>query len=195
LGLSISKSFVEMMNGTIWVESEYDKGSTFAFTIQVERIKDGEETIKDEKKNEEVLDLTGHRILLVEDMEINREIVQMLLEATKLEIEYAENGLQAVEMFIKDPGRYELILMDVHMPGMDGYEATRRIRIFEEEKNLHNTNETRRHIPIVAMTANVFKEDIDNCLNAGMDDHVGKPIDFEIVQEKLRKYLIKKQVS
>ena len=195
LGLSISKSFVEMMNGTIWVDSEYGKGSTFAFTIQVERIKDGEETKKEEKKDQDVLDLTGHRILLVEDMEINREIVQMLLEATKLEIEYAENGLQAVEMFIKDSDRYEMILMDVHMPGMDGYEATRRIRIFEEEKNLQRAGNPRKHIPIIAMTANVFKEDIDNCLGAGMDDHVGKPIDFEIVQEKLRKYLIKKQVS
>ena len=187
LGLSISKSFVEMMNGTIWVESEYGKGSAFTFTMQAGRVKEGEEIKKEEKKGGNVYNFAGHRILLVEDMEINREIVQMLLETTKLEIEYAENGLLAVEMFINNPDNYEAILMDVHMPGMDGYEATRRIRIYEEK--LFKTSEGHKRVPIIAMTANVFKEDIDNCINAGMDDHVGKPIDFEIVMEKLNKFL------
>jgi signal transduction histidine kinase/CheY-like chemotaxis protein/PAS domain-containing protein len=133
-------------------------------------------------------DFTGHKILLVEDVEINREIVLTLLEPTHLKIDCAENGVQAVKMFSEDPEKYDMIFMDVQMPEMDGYEATRRIRIFEDEWN--NTHEiTRKWIPIIAMTANVFKEDIENCKKAGMDDHVGKPLDFEIVMEKLRTYL------
>jgi signal transduction histidine kinase/DNA-binding response OmpR family regulator len=133
-------------------------------------------------------DFTGRRILLVEDVEINREIVLTLLEPTHLKIDCAENGVQAVKMFSEDPEKYEMIFMDVQMPEMDGYEATKQIRIIEDEWN--NTHkETQEWVPIIAMTANVFKEDIENCLKAGMDDHVGKPLDFEVVMEKLRTYL------
>jgi CheY-like chemotaxis protein len=149
----------------------------------------------------------GYRILLVEDMEINREVVIALLEPTQLEIECAENGLQAVRMFKKDPDKYSLIFMDIQMPEMDGYEATRRIRVIESELDAggnfsgdktpgddgaqsDNMN-LRRQIPIIAMTANVFREDIEKCLDAGMDGHVGKPIDIDEVMEKLRTYLLK----
>jgi len=188
LGLSISKNFVEMMGGQIWVESETGKGSTFAFTIQAGHGEEVEEhrNIKDTINNDNN-DFTDHRILLVEDMEINREIVLMLLENTNLEIDCAENGIQAVDMFIEEPERYEAIFMDVHMPGMDGYEATNQIRIYEEK--LYSEQKQHKRIPIIAMTANVFKEDIEHCINAGMDDHVGKPLDFEIVMDKLRRYL------
>ena len=137
----------------------------------------------------------GWRILLVEDVEINREVVQVLLEPTKLEIDCAENGIQAVHMFSKAPNRYNLIFMDIQMPEMDGYEATRRIRAVEEELNKNNSKDSnndknlRKQIPIIAMTANVFREDIEKCIEAGMNDHIGKPIAFEEVMEKLKNYL------
>jgi signal transduction histidine kinase/CheY-like chemotaxis protein len=123
----------------------------------------------------------GRRILLVEDMEINREILAALLEPTLLEIECAENGAQAVRMFSMSPERYDVIFMDLQMPEMDGYEATRRIRALDIP--------AAKKIPIVAMTANVFREDVEKCLEAGMDSHIGKPISFDDVMEKLRKYL------
>jgi len=123
----------------------------------------------------------GKRILLAEDVEINREIVLTLLEPTRLEIDCAENGLEAVRMFTKNPTRYDMIFMDIQMPEMDGYEATKRIR--------ESNNPVAKTIPIIAMTANVFKEDIERCIAAGMDGHVGKPLDFDEVLSKLRQYL------
>jgi CheY-like chemotaxis protein len=133
---------------------------------------------------------TGHRILLVEDMDINREIVLMLLESTHLEIDCAENGVQALRMFCEEPGKYEIIFMDVQMPEMDGYEATRRIRALEKELSASDVSgKPYRKVPIIAMTANVFKEDIDRCINAGMNDHIGKPLDLDVVMKKLHTYL------
>jgi signal transduction histidine kinase/CheY-like chemotaxis protein len=125
----------------------------------------------------------GHRILLVEDVDINREIVQSLLEPTMLSIDCAENGIEAVRLFEENPDRYGMIFMDVQMPEMDGYEATRRIRELEHRKK------TGKAVPIIAMTANVFREDIEKCLEAGMNGHVGKPLDLEDVMDKLRRYL------
>jgi signal transduction histidine kinase/CheY-like chemotaxis protein len=122
----------------------------------------------------------GKRLLLAEDVEINREIVQTLFEPTKLEIDCAENGIEAVRMFNEEPLKYDMIFMDIQMPEMDGYEATRRIRALD--------NRQAKIIPIIAMTANVFREDVERCLKAGMDDHVGKPIDFDEVLNKLRSY-------
>jgi CheY-like chemotaxis protein len=123
----------------------------------------------------------GYRILLVEDVEINREIVLSLLEPTQLKIDCAVNGVEAVQMFSASPERYQMIFMDMQMPEMDGLTATERIRALGTARA--------REIPIVAMTANVFKEDVDKCLAAGMNDHIGKPIDFKGVLEKLNKYL------
>ena len=133
------------------------------------------------KKDDMPDDFSGHKILLAEDVEINREIVSALLEPTSVEIDFAENGKQAVKMFGEAPEKYGMIFMDVQMPEMDGYEATRRIRAL----NLPRAKE----IPVVAMTANVFKEDIEQCMKAGMNDHVGKPIDLDEVLSMLRKYL------
>jgi CheY-like chemotaxis protein len=126
---------------------------------------------------------SGHHVLLAEDVEINREIVQALLEPSKLEIDCAENGREAVRMFSEAPEKYDMIFMDVQMPEMDGYEATRRIRALDTPKA--------KTIPIVAMTANVFREDVERCLEAGMNSHVGKPLDFNEVMIKLRTYLPK----
>jgi len=122
-----------------------------------------------------------YTILVAEDIEINREIISAVLEKTGIHIDYAENGRVATAMFCANSGKYSLILMDINMPEMDGYEATRQIRSL-------GTMEA-KGIPIVAMTANVFKEDIDKCLSAGMDDHTGKPIDAEELFGKLSRYL------
>jgi CheY-like chemotaxis protein len=121
------------------------------------------------------------RLLLVEDIELNREIVLSLLEGTGLAIDIAENGRDALHMVAEEPGGYDLVLMDMQMPHMDGLEATRRIRALPDPRA--------RKLPIIAMTANVFKEDIDKCLAAGMNDHMGKPLDIEKMFATLRRYL------
>jgi len=123
----------------------------------------------------------GRHVLLAEDVALNREIVLALLEPTALIIDCAENGAAAVRMFKDDPDRYDIILMDVQMPEMDGYEATRSIRALDVPRA--------GEIPIVAMTANVFREDIEKCLAVGMNDHVGKPLNLGDVVAKLYKYL------
>ncbi|MDR1250476.1 MAG: response regulator [Treponema sp.] len=130
-------------------------------------------------------DFSGRCILLAEDVEINREIMLALLEPTKLFIDCAENGIEAVKRFSENPGGYDMIFMDLQMPEMDGYEATRRIRSFEVGRNLPPS----KGIPIIAMTANVFREDIEKCLEAGMNGHLGKPLDLNEALDTLRKYL------
>jgi signal transduction histidine kinase/DNA-binding response OmpR family regulator len=132
---------------------------------------------------------SGRHILLAEDVEINREIVLTLLEPTLIKIDCAENGEEAVRMFSHAPDKYDMIFMDVQMPEMDGYEATHSIRVIEEKLSSASTDNISRRIPIIAMTANVFKEDVEKCLQAGMDGHVGKPLDFEEVLDKLRFYI------
>lgn len=142
--------------------------------------------LREEKDTKDELGcFAGKRILLVEDVEINREIVITLIEPTGIEVESAETGVETLEMYKKDPERYDLIFMDIHMPEMDGHEATRRTRSLP--------NKRARSMPIIAMTANVFREDIEYCLEVGMNDHIGKPVDMDTVMEKLRRYLIHKE--
>jgi CheY-like chemotaxis protein/two-component sensor histidine kinase len=124
---------------------------------------------------------TGKKLLLAEDVEINREIIMSLLEDTGIAIDCAQNGLEAVEMIVATPDKYDAILMDVQMPKMDGLEATRLIRSLSIQRL--------KTLPIIAMTAHVFKSDIEECINAGMDDHIGKPIDIDDVLKKLHRYL------
>ena len=123
----------------------------------------------------------NHKLLVVEDVEINREIIAAILEESGAAIDFAENGKMAVSMFEQKHSEYSLVLMDVQMPEMDGFEATRRIRALAPDKA--------KEIPIVAMTAHVFQEDVIKCLEAGMNDHIGKPIDSDILYDKLRQYL------
>jgi len=125
----------------------------------------------------------GYKILLAEDVEINREIIEVLVKPSLLEIDCAENGAIAAAIFEQSPDKYDLILMDVQMPEMDGYEATEKIRALDFAKA--------KTIPIIAMTANVFREDIEKCLKAGMNDHIGKPIDINEFFVILQKYLKK----
>jgi len=125
-------------------------------------------------------DLSDITLLLAEDVEINREIFFALLEETKINVEAAENGLIAVEKFKEDPNKYSIIIMDIQMPEMDGYDATISIRSLD--------NERAKTIPIVAMTANAFKEDIEKCLDCGMNDHLSKPIELNTVMEKILYY-------
>jgi len=180
LGLAISRSIVEMMGGRIWIESELGKGATFTFTIQ---IKQGTSIQAEKIVKEETIDcFNGRCILLVEDIDINREIILALLEPTLLTIECAENGREALEMIAKAPEKYELIFMDMQMPEMDGLEATRRIRALD----IPNA----KTVPIIALTANAFREDVVKCLEAGMNGHLGKPLDFDAVLNKLRTYLM-----
>jgi CheY-like chemotaxis protein len=136
---------------------------------------------KEDMKQEPAPQFAGRRILLAEDVEINREIVLALLEPTLLEIDCAKNGREAVALFSESPEKYDMIFMDLQMPEMDGYEATRSIRALDIPKA--------KTIPIVAMTSNIFKDDIERCLATGMNGHIGKPLDFDEVLKQARAYL------
>jgi len=184
LGLAISKHIVELMDGKIWLESQPGRGAVFTFTVLIKREESGGECLPGGNAfnggaaEGQFEDFSGHTILLVEDVEINREIVLALLEQTNLTVECAENGLEALRMFEASPQKYEMIFMDLQMPEMDGYDATRAIRA------LGITGAGT--VPIVAMTANVLREDVDKCFEAGMNGHIGKPLNFDDVIRHLR---------
>jgi CheY-like chemotaxis protein len=125
----------------------------------------------------------GRTALLVDDIAVNREIASALLEPTGLSLVHAENGQEALDAFTKQPEAFDLILMDIQMPGMDGYETTRLIR---EMDTPHA-----KQVPIIAMTANVFKEDIRKSLESGMDAHLGKPLDINEMIQTIKKALLK----
>ncbi|MFP3040359.1 response regulator [Treponema primitia] len=195
---TLSKSVVIMISATEWntIEDEAKKAGVDKFLpkpLFPSALADiinqclGKNTIVAAAESEKTVvdNFSGRHILLAEDVEINQEIVIALLEPTSIMIDCAGNGAEALRIFSGDPAKYDIIFMDVQMPEMDGYEATRRIRA----SGLPNADS----IPIVAMTANVFREDIDRCLAAGMNDHVGKPLDFEEVLAKLRLHLDKKR--
>ena len=189
LGLAISKSLVELMGGEIRIESELGKGSSFIFSIMTEKTRaelsdetdpDGDGRIMQGKFHEQCFrDLS---ILIAEDIEINREIVETLLEFTGINMDFAENGSEAYNKFIENPASYDIIFMDLHMPEMTGYEVTKKIRQLD--------NPIAQNIPIIAMTADVFNEDIEKCLSAGMNSHIGKPLDLDTVLEKIDQFTL-----
>ena len=198
LGLAISKSIVELMGGEIHVVSKMGKGSIFSFTVKAGKPKETEKNGFDEagKTDTEHADcFKDFCVLLVEDVDINREIVLALLEPTQIKADCAINGAEAVRIFSEAPEKYDMIFMDIQMPEMDGYEATKQIRKIEAmRKNAFLGENTQlpghpHGVPIIAMTANVFKDDIDKCKEAGMNAHTGKPLDFGEVLKLLRDYL------
>ena len=184
LGLPISKRIVELMDGNISVESEIKKGSKFIVNVSLKRGTSVKKNLIDKSLaggSGYAADFTGKKVLLAEDIEINREIVVTLLEPTNLKIDCAENGEAAIRMFSESPDKYDLIFMDIQMPVIDGYEATKIIR--------NSGSQKAKEIPIIAMTANVFREDVEKCYQSGMNGHVSKPIDFDEMIGLLRQYL------
>lgn len=179
LGLAISKNLVEMMGGGIRIESRVGEGSEFIFDAAFKPA-----TGESAPEAEQVAvkrDFTGRRILLAEDIEINREIIKAVLEDTKILITEAVDGADAVRLFEMDPKKYDLIFMDIQMPNMDGYTAARIIR--------QMTCPEARSVPIIAMTANAFSEDIKAALESGMNGHISKPIDFDEVIKHLSQFI------
>lgn len=183
LGLSISKQLVEAMNGTISLQSQKGEGSEFSFKIPLYKgeVSNLQEEISLSTLREEATTLRGSKILLVEDNSTNRDIVHSLLEPIGIEIDDAYDGQFAVEKVLNEDNSYELILLDIQMPTMDGYEASRIIR------------QSNTEIPIIALTANAMVQDIENAKNAGMNEHLNKPIEVNKLFQVLLKYISPKQ--
>ena len=190
LGLSIAKNIVSMMDGTIQVESEVNKGSKFTVTIflklpdtiyqqeKINRTENGYNTLYESSYNI----YSGKNILLVEDNKRNAEVASELIGITGVNVELAENGRVAVERFMAhEPGYYGLIFMDIQLPVMNGYDAARCIRMLDREDT--------KSIPIIAMTANAFTEDVEAAYSAGMNEHIAKPLEFGRLTEVLKKWL------
>lgn len=180
LGMAITKSLVDMMGGRITVKSEQGKGSEFTISL---RFPIGEAKTEQTLPAAKASAFTGKKLLVVEDNELNLEIASTLLKEAGFEVDTAENGKIAVEKVeAASADRYDLILMDIQMPEMDGYEATRRIRALPDAK--------KAALPIVAMTANAFEDDRKSALHAGMNGHIAKPLDiqklFQVLSELLK---------
>ena len=179
LGLSIVKDVVELMGGTIELHSQENVGTTFIITLTFEI--DHSEQVKPDAAPANDVNVTGKRALLVEDNALNREIANVMLADQGLIIDEADDGQQAIETFAKsEPGTYSYIFMDVMMPVMNGLEATQRIRQLNRPDA--------QSVPIIAMTANAFAEDRQACLDAGMNAHVGKPIEAQALHDAIQQF-------
>jgi signal transduction histidine kinase/ActR/RegA family two-component response regulator len=180
LGLVICKSLAEMMGGNISLQSREGEGSTFSFTIRC-KARHALDTGPEDKEIEKVYNYAGKRCLVVDDIEINREIIIELLSYTNIQFETAYNGVNALEKFKASPdGYYNIILMDMQMPVMDGCTAAMEIRQLERKDNT---------VPIIAMTANVMQEDVQRVKDSGMNAHLGKPLQLSEVFKVLQEFL------
>ncbi len=180
LGMAITKSFVDMMGGEIGVVSEKGRGTTFTVTVGlgIARKESAPEAVAEEPRGAEA-SLSGLHLMIAEDQAINAEVLADLLELEGISSEWAENGRKAVELFAQSAqGRFDAILMDMRMPVMDGLAATREIRKLE-----HPDAKT---VPIIALSANAFEEDVKQCLQAGMNVHLSKPVDIGLLKETLQ---------
>ena len=181
LGLAISRNIVRIMGGDIEIESELDKGSTFSFRVW---LSEADPAVADDCVTVNMQSLAGKRILLVDDVEINRVIVMSMLEDTGTMTDEASDGVEAIKRFAESAeGTYDIVLMDVQMPNMDGYEAARAIRAMTDRTDAAK-------VPIIALTANAFKDDIAKAMASGMNAHVAKPVEMETLLATLAKYLV-----
>lgn len=181
LGMAITKKYVDMMGGSIAVESKKGVGSTFTVEIPMELT---EQVIQSEQKQHLHRDLTGIHVLMAEDNDLNAELATIMLEDAGMTVTRASDGKEVVNLFKNHPrGTYDLILMDIMMPNMDGHQATKAIRALGIERSDAVT------IPIIALSANAFIDDIQESLNSGMNDHISKPINMEELINTITKYI------
>jgi len=178
LGLAITAKVVELMGGKISVKSKLNEGSEFTVELELE-IDEPQETVS--KEEQKTNDISGRHILIVEDNDINAEIAIMVLQQFGMQADRAVNGSAGLEIVREKPNRYDAVLMDIQMPVMNGYEATRAIRRLKDPYF--------QSLPIIAMSANAFDDDIRDCLNAGMNDHIAKPFQPDELLKLLQKYL------
>ena len=182
LGMAITKKYVDMMGGSIAVESKKGVGSTFTVEIPLEL---SEQVIQSEQKQHLHRDLTGIHVLMAEDNDLNAELATMILEDAGMTVTRASDGKEVVDLFKNQPrGTYDLILMDIMMPNMDGHQAAKAIRALGIERSDAVT------IPIIALSANAFIDDIQESLDSGMNDHISKPINTEELIDTITKYIV-----
>ena len=189
LGLAICKRLVELQGGSISLESVVNRGSVFSFRLKYTKEAEKTPVLRETQKaiiptDEVITEYAKGRILLAEDNEINRMLVVTMLKNWQHEVQVAENGAEAIELFKNQD--FDLILMDVHMPEMDGYRATQIIR--------NEFDAPKSETAIIAMTASALKSELDRCIAAGMDDYIPKPFEKKVLRDKIDFYIKKKQL-